>query len=146
MPHTLLEPKEITLTDKKGRERVYTISEFPAVQGREIIAKYPLTAIPKVSDYKSNEDTMLKLMNFVAATDPNGNKIRLSNITLINNHVPDWELLAKLELAMLEYNCSFFLNGNLKSFLDDLPTKFLGIATKILMDSLAQSLPATEQP
>ena len=62
----MIEPKEITVETQKGEKRVYILSKFPAVQGREIIAKYPLSAMPKLGDYAVNEETMLKLMAFVA--------------------------------------------------------------------------------
>ena len=50
----MLQPKEFKTTDQSGTERTYILSKFPAVQGREIISKYPLSAMPKLGDYAVN--------------------------------------------------------------------------------------------
>jgi hypothetical protein len=34
------------VTDTSGKERHFTLSKFPAVIGREIVAKYPTSALP----------------------------------------------------------------------------------------------------
>ena len=75
--------------------------------GREIVAKYPVSALPKLGDYAVNEEVMLKLMSFVAVQVGESQQ-RLSSRAMINNHVPDFETLAKIEMKMMEYNCSFF--------------------------------------
>lgn len=106
----LIDPSELTLMGYDGKERVYTLSRFPAVVGREIVAKYPLSAVPKLGDYQVSEETMLKLMSYVSI-DIGEKQQRLTNRALVDNHVPDWETLAKLEMAMMEKNCSFFANG-----------------------------------
>ena len=59
----MIEAKTVTIDDKE-----FIISKFPAVAGREIIAKYPFSSLPKLGDYKINEETMLKLMHYVAVT------------------------------------------------------------------------------
>lgn len=142
----LLEPKEFKINDQKGKERKYILSKFPAVQGREIVSKYPLSAMPKLGDYAVNEETMIKLMSFVAVETSKGIQQRLSTIDLVNNHVPDWETLAKLELEMMQYNCSFFLRDKALTFLD----VFLQMATQkvseILTTSLQQSYRQEKQP
>ena len=53
----------ITIDDKE-----FMLSKFPAVAGSEIIAKYPLSGLPKLGDYKVNEETMLKINVIVAVT------------------------------------------------------------------------------
>lgn len=144
----LLEPKYITIIDANGKERNFILSKFPAIQGREIIAKYPISNMPKVGDYNVSEETMCKLMAFVAVdigtkTDPVIQP--LSQRTLIDNHVGDWETLAKLEMAMMEYNCSFFRNGRISDFLNDFALKSLPKILETLMASLGQSSQA-ERP
>ena len=62
----MLQPKAITLKTQGGEDREFTISKFPAVAGREIIAKYPISSMPKLGDYDVNEATMLKLMAYVS--------------------------------------------------------------------------------
>lgn len=112
MTSPLLEPKEIEVQTDKG-PRTFVISKFPAIAGREIVCGYPTSALPKVGDYKTNEDLMLKVMAHVESVTPEGERIRLSSRALIDNHVPDFEALLRLEWAMMEYNCSFFRNGAL---------------------------------
>lgn len=134
----LIEPKELILTSIAGKERTYILSKFPAVQGREIVAKYPLSALPKLGDYAVSEETMLKLMAFVAI-DTGDKPLRLTTKALVDNHVPDWETLAKIEMAMMEYNCSFFTNGKALSSLSDLCQMFLQKISKISTDLSGQS-------
>ena len=107
-----LKPKEITIADADGIDRTFIISRFPAVQGREIMAKYLSDKISDMKDYAFNAETAAKLMSFVAVKTGE-NKIRLSTEALINNHVGDWETHFKIEQAMKEYNASFLASGSL---------------------------------
>ena len=112
----LIEPKEITVTDSNGAEHQYTIGKYPAVAGREILAKYPLSNAPKLADYGVSQETMLKLMNHVTKTLSDGREIRLSTAALVDNHVPGAEALLRIEMASLGYNVSFFSNAGVKDF------------------------------
>lgn len=142
----MLQPKEIPIRTQAGTEKTYVISKFPAVAGREIVAKYPLSGMPKLGDYAVNEETMLKLMNFVAVPADGGTLLALSTRALVDNHVPDWETLAKLEIAMMEYNCSFFGNGRASGFFEGIAQKLPTLITKILTDSLQQLSAKNKQP
>ena len=134
----MIQPKEITVKAQDGVEKTYIISKFPAIQGREIIAKYPLSAMPKLGDYEVNEETMLKLMCFVAV--PNGtDTLALSTRALVDNHFPDWETLARVEVAMMEYNVSFLKGDILKSIMDKVTGKIPSIMSKILTSLSPQS-------
>lgn len=130
----MIEPKELELEGK-----TYILSKFPAIAGREIIAKYPVSNMPKLGDYGVSEETMLKLMAFVAVKNENGEPLKLTTRALIDNHVGSWETLAKLEWSMMEYNCSFFQNGKVSTFFEGIAEKLPQLITKILTDSLAQS-------
>lgn len=130
----LIKPKEISLTDADGIPRTYIISKFPAVEGREIVAKYPISALPKLGDYAVSEETMLKLMAYVAV-EAGGKLLPLTTRALVNNHVPDFELLAKIEMAMMEYNCSFFREGRISNSLQGFVQKLLASISKTLTDS-----------
>ena len=112
MTAPLLEPKEIEVQTDKG-PRTFVISKFPAIAGRRIVSQYPTTAMPKVGDYAANEGLMVELMGYVEAVVEGGERVRLSTRALIDNHVPDFEALMRLEFAVMEYNCSFFRNGAL---------------------------------
>lgn len=129
----LLEPKEITL-----EEHTYIIHKFPAVAGREIVTKYGTSAVPKLGDYQVNEAMMFKIMNYVTVKVGAG-ELALTSQALIDNHVPNWELLLKLEWAVMEYNCSFFQNGRLSTFFDDIAQKLPVWASKMWTALSAQS-------
>lgn len=111
----LIEPKEIII-EHEGEELKFNISKLPATVGREIISKYPIANLPKLGDYEISQETMQKLMQYVERVYPDRVQA-LSNSALIDNHVPSWEVLVKLEVAMIEYNCSFFRNGKAYDFL-----------------------------
>lgn len=142
----MIEPKEVTITTMAGIDKVFILSKFPAIAGREIVAKYPLSSMPKVGDYAVGEETMLKLMKFVGVPMDSGNPLMLTTSALVNNHVPDWETLAKIEMAMLEYNTSFFSVGKILAGFTGLETKLQALITKTLTGLSAQSLAAKKQP
>lgn len=135
----MIQPKEITISTQAGENRTYVLSKFPAVQGREIVAKYPMSAMPKLGDYAVNEETMLKLIGFVAVPRDGAEPLKLSTRALVDNHIPDWETLARLEVAMLEYNCSFFGNGKGSTFFEAIAKKAQAFLSQTLMDLSAQS-------
>lgn len=141
----LLETKEFSVIDQAGVQRGYLLSKFDALSGREIIAKYPLSSIPKMSEYALNEETMLKLMAFVGVQKGDV-VIKLSTRALVQNHVPDWETLAKIELAMIEYNCSFFLRDKISTFFANIAQTIPEKITEILTASLAQSSQKAKPP
>jgi hypothetical protein len=130
--------------------KVYILSKFPAIAGREIVAKYPISSLPKLGEYAVNEETMIKLMAYVGVyTTPDRNPeriLRLTSRALIDNHVSGWEILAKIEMAMLEYNCSFFQNGRVSNLLRDFAQKLPALISKILTDSLGQLSPREKPP
>lgn len=139
----MIEQKEVEIETADGH-KVYLISKFPAVAGREIIAQYPVSGMPKLGEYKVNEEIMLKLMAYVCVPMPETSPLALNSRTLVDNHVPDWETLARLEWAMMEYNISFFRDGKASSFLDDLleklPASIMSILTPLL-EQLSQKNP-----
>lgn len=142
----LIQPKDVPIKLQDGTEKTYTISKFPALAGREIITQYPTTALPKIGEYKANEELMLKMMTYVEAFGSDGSKIRLVNRALVENHVPDWEALARLEAAMFEYNASFFAKGKNLIFSGSLPQKAAALISKILTILSEQSSQKAKQP
>lgn len=107
--------KEVTVTTQEGEEKVFLFHKFHALAGREIMAKYALSNLPKVGDYGVSEEVALKLMAYVAVQTPNG-PLFLTTRALVDNHIPDWETHLKIEGGMLEYNASFFGNGKALAF------------------------------
>jgi len=143
---TLLQTQEKEIETGDGTTRVYIISKFPAVQGREIVTQYPLTGLPKIGEYKTNEALMLKLMAYVGVPQDNGNVLELKTEALVNNHVPDFETLMRLEMAMMEYNCSFFRDGRLSASFGAIAEKALKSIMSTLMGSLRQSSQSDTPP
>lgn len=128
----MIEPVEREILLPNGEPRSFIIHKFDAISGREIVTQYPISGMPKIGEYKVNEEIMFKLMAFVSVRTGE-TKIALQTRELIKQHVPDWETLARLEWAVMEYNCSFFANGKASSFLDDLLTNIPASITSILI-------------
>lgn len=146
MTANLLKPKEVTLADRDGGQHRYVISRLPAIAGRELVTQYPITAMPKVGDYTANEALMLKLMQYVAVVKDDGSTLQLSTRALVDNHVPDWEVLARLEVAMMEYNVSFFGDGRALTFLEAIARQAQAWITQTLIPSLRPSSQRDTQP
>lgn len=137
-----LEPKQVEIDGCS-----FILSKFPAVEGREIYAKYTSSNVPKLGQYEASEAIMLKMMTYVQRIPADGSDpVRLQTKALVNNHVPNWEILAKLEWAMLQYNFSFFQNGKALDFFEKLKVLAQSEVTKILTAFLGKSLPAEKQP
>jgi hypothetical protein len=89
---------------------------------------------------------MLKLMGYVALPRAEGEPLKLTTRALIDNHIPDWETLARIEVAMMEYNVSFFGNGKASGFLDAIMLKAQRLLSQTLMDLSAPSSRKVKQP
>ena len=140
----LINPKEITI-NYEGEELKFNISKFPATVGREIITKYPTANMPKIGDYQLSEETMLKLMSYVERVYPD--RVQpLVNKTLVDNHIPSWEVLARLEVEMINYNCSFFRNGEALNFLKKSMSLAQPKIIEMLTDLSAQLSQVKKQP
>ncbi|MFY4006033.1 hypothetical protein [Achromobacter denitrificans] len=133
----LIKPRVIMVKNRDGVEKAFTISRLPATVAREVIAKYPLSNIPKLGDYQTSEEVMKKLMCYVAV-DLDGREQRLTTAALIDNHVDDGIQLMKLEIEMIEENTGFFGLGGQRGFLDCLLEKFLLSITPMLTPLLDQ--------
>lgn len=141
----MIEPKEITLKTQDGKERKYIIYKWDAISGRELVAKYPSSNLPKIGDYNTSEEVMLKLMTFCAVVTEAGPLV-LSTRELVKNHVPDWETLARLEFSAWEYNCSFFGGGLNSAFLESISQKAVAWITQTLTQLSASSSQTTKPP
>lgn len=135
----MLEPVDKDIPLSTGGTKTYVLTKFPAVAGREIVTQYPSTGIPKVAEYKQNEEVMLKLMAYVGVRMDNGDVLMLRTKELVNNHVPGFEELMRIEWAMMEYNCSFFRNGAASALFGNWSEKVQQLITKMLTGFLEQS-------
>lgn len=136
----MIEEKEIEV-----RGRKYIISKVPATVGREILFKYPTSNIPKVGDYGQSQEIMLKLLSYVAAVTPEGQRIELKTQTLVDNHVPNAETLILLEKEMFSYNFDFFHDGNASNFLKALEKRATSKGIEMLT-TLLERLSQTGKP
>lgn len=140
----MIEPKLVTI-EADGKIKDFILHKFDCVTGREIAAKYPMSSIPKLGDYSVNEETMFKLMRYVSVVIDTDKALPLSTAELVKNHVPNTEMLLKIELMMLDYNFSFFRNGRTLLFLKGIAQKVPVWVTKILT-TLSASLSQTTKP
>ncbi|MFU1907763.1 hypothetical protein ACLQ81_17175, partial [Bordetella avium] len=134
----LIKPRSVMIADRDGVEKEFIISRLPATAAREVIAKYPLSNIPKLGDYATSEEVMKKLMSYVAV-NVDGRELRLTTQALIDNHVVDGIQLLKLEVEMIEENTGFFGRGGQRGFLDCLLEKLLQSAMPMLTRFLEPS-------
>lgn len=146
MTSILLKSKEVTVLDQEGTEHTFIISRLPALAGRELVTQYPVTAMPKVGDYASNEALCLKLMAYVGVPREGAAPLLLTTRALVESHVPDWECLARLEVKMMEYNVSFFGNGKALGFFDAIGQKLQTLLSQTLTDLSARSSAADKRP
>lgn len=128
----MIKPKEIEVSGIDGITKKFVISRVPAIPARELVAKYPVSNMPKIGDYAVSEEVMLKLMSYVEVVTDDGHKIRLTTKELINNHVLCWEMLAKIEMHMMEYNVSFFGRAATSISFENI----MGIARRLITETL----------
>ena len=141
----LIKPKDVEIKDSDGDVKTFIVSKIPAIPMREVMAKYPVSNIPKLGEYNVSEEVMQLLMRYVAVRLDDGQEIALVNKALINNHVVDGEQLLRIEYAMLQYNTSFFGQGDLSTFLQGLIAKHLPLLIQTVTDSLHASSPGTRE-
>jgi len=135
----MIKPKPYTLDDMDGESVEVILSRFPATIGREIGATYPMANLPKLGDYKVSEAMAGKLMCFVGVQlkDANGvpisgqEPLMLKTEALRNNYTHDAETHMKIEMAMLEYNFSFFRKGRISDFFGEFVQMMIAKITEI---------------
>lgn len=140
----LIKPKEVEIKDCDGNVKTFILSRLPAIPMREVMAKYPVSNIPKLGEYQASQEVMELLLRYVAVRvgeESDTREIQLVNKALINNHVTDGEQLLRIEYAMLQYNTSFFGQGDLSTFLRELIAKHLPLIIQTVTDSLHASSP-----
>lgn len=143
----LLNPKEITLTDRKGVVRTYLLSEIPASYSKEIVLQYPTSALPKVGDAQLHMEITLRLMSYIAV--PRGNNaepLQLTTRELCDNHIPDLRTWMRLEREMAMYNWDFFLPEDLSDFWGRLKNMLVLWSQETSMGSSQPSSNQEKQP
>lgn len=141
----LIKPQDVEIKDCEGNVKTFILSRIPAIPMREVMAKYPVSNIPKLGEYQASQEVMELLMRYVAVRLDDGRDLALVNKALINNHVVDGEQLLRIEYAMLQYNTSFFGQGDLSTFLRELIAKHLPLVIQTVTDSLRASSPVARE-
>lgn len=133
----LLNPKSVKIKDMKGVEREYLLGDIPYLSGgREIASQFVSSAMPKVGDYKLNEELCRKMFKFIAVVTDAG-AVKLETDALVNNHVPDFMTGIKLEEAMLENCLGFSIAGKVREYQQEWKTNGAEWITKTLTQLLA---------
>lgn len=110
----LLEPKEIEINGYK-----FIISKMPCTVAQEVIFNLPTGLIPIISEFKKTEDQAFKMLSYCERVYTDGkSNVPLISKAIIDNHVPDFDTLIKLEYECLNYNFDFFTNGRALDFLN----------------------------
>lgn len=100
--------KEVYIPTGDGKTVLtFNVHKFSPLDGRKILAYYPLSILNKEHTYNSNEAAMRKLMAYCSTGAAEDEQVHLTSDELINEYVPDWWTLVQLEYACLKYNCSF---------------------------------------
>ncbi len=128
----LLEPKEIEINGYK-----FIISKMPCTVAQEVIFNLPTGLIPILSEFKKTEEQAFKMLAYCERvyTDGRGN-VPLISKAIIDNHVPNFDTLIKLEYECLNYNFDFFGNGSLLGFLNKGVSLAKSNVSEILTDLL----------
>jgi hypothetical protein len=142
----LREPKDVEIKCQDGSSRTYTISKVPAMVGFKLVTQYPILATPKIGNWNEFESLYTEIFKYVEAYAPDGSKILLVTKALIDNHVPDWEALARIQKEMAQYNISFFQNGKPSSFLEGFMQMVNSRITPMLTDLLRSLSEKNTQP
>lgn len=145
------ERKKFIGVDEK--EYIYQIGKVPWMGGgREILAEYIPSGLPKVGDYKKNEGLARILYANAIAIDSEGNHHPLTTDSMINNHIPDVKVAMELEAAVFDKSTDFLILGKvleyrtawsqtLDSILADLPIQL----QKLLSAAVSPPLPSSEK-
>lgn len=138
----LLEPKQVEINGYK-----FIISKMPCTVAQEVIFKLPTGLIPLISNFSQAEDMAYKMLSFCERVYTDGRpNVPLISKALIDNHIPDFDTLIKLENECLTYNYDFFANGKLLGFLNKGLSLAESKASGILTDLLDKLLQAEKQP
>ena len=137
----LLEPKAVEINGYK-----FIISKMPCTVAQEVIFKLPTGLIPLISNFSQAEEMAYKMLSYCERVYTDGRpNVPLISKALIDNHIPDFDTLIKLENECLAYNYDFFANGKLLGFLNKGLSLAESKASAILTDLLDKLSQAEKQ-
>lgn len=133
----LLEPKTVEINGYR-----FIISKMPCTVAQEVIFKLPTGLVPLISNFSQAEEMAFKMLSYCERVYNDRPNVPLISKEIIDNHVPDFQTLMKLEQECLQYNYDFFEQGKVLSFLNKglslAESKASGILTDLL-DKLLQA-------
>lgn len=134
----LLQPKLIEINGYK-----FIISKMPCTVAQEVIVKLPAGFLPMINNFAQSQEMAFKMLSYCERVYEDGrSNAPLISKEIIDNHVPDFDTLIKLETACINYNFDFFENGKAWNFLNKglclAESKLSGILTDLL-DKLLQA-------
>lgn len=134
----LLQPENVEINGYK-----FIISKMPCTVAQEVLCQLPAGLIPIISQFSKSEEQLFKMLSYCERVYTDGRaNVPLISKTIIDNHVPDFNTLMKLEWEALQYNFDFFKQGRLLNFLNEglslAESKTSGILTDLL-DKLLQA-------
>lgn len=134
----LLEPKTVEINGYK-----FIISKMPCTVAQEVIFKLPTGLIPLLSNFSQTEEVAFKMLSYCERVYEDGQpNIKLISKTIIDNHVPNFDTLIKLEQECLQYNYDFFNDGRVLDFLNKGLSHVESRASGMLTDLLDKLLQA----
>lgn len=137
----LLQAKTVEINGYK-----FIISKMPCTVAQEVIFKLPTGLIPLISQFSQSEEMALKMLSYCERVYADGqSNVRLISKALVDNHVPDFDTLIKLENECLQFNFDFFAQGKVLDFLNKGLSLAESKASGILTDLLDKLLSADVQ-
>ena len=112
---TLLNPKEITLTDMDDNPHTYIVGRWPfGSVGHELCVVIGEHLAKRT--YIKDSATLLKMFRHVAVVNNDGEEIILKTTALMDNHIPDIKTGFLIQDAAIEHNMGFSVAGKLREF------------------------------
>lgn len=137
----LLQPKEVEINGFK-----FIISKMPCTVAQKVLCQLPSGIIPLISSFSKSEEQLFKMLSYCERVYTDGRaNVPLVSKTIIDNHVPNFDTLYKLEWEALQYNFDFFEQGKLLNFLNEGLSLAESKASEILTDLLDKLLQAGVQ-
>ncbi len=134
---TLLEPKSIEINGYK-----FIISKMPCTVAQEVLLRLPAGLIPLVKNFSQSEEMAFKMLSYCERCYDGQPNVPLISKVVIDNHVPDFDTLIKLEQECVSYNFDFFQNGKVWTFLTKIVSLAESKASGMLTDLLDKLLQA----
>jgi hypothetical protein len=123
--------------------RYYRVHRMDVFDTREVCMTYPINLVPKVGEYKNNENMFRLLMKYVEVK-VGDQWVRLDNDEVIRQNVPPM-VSFELEKEVVDLTTGFFSSGKLQDYTSDILAYLMQNVIITLMKSLEQSSLQGEQ-